>query len=245
VAPNVDRLQQSLSQLLTAVPELHLRRYGLEQESTVDILLVCPIGAAALPIRFRRDGGKYRAGLIWVRQNHEVIPAEPRHVSLLYCRSSADEENDSISGGLPPSPATIKRFVGRLTTIDRIFEWLKSSDEPRTFLYGKGGSGKTTIAYEIAKTLKQQGSRTTIYGGEALDNVVFLSAKQRAVNVIDQSTMDFVGLDFSNEKELYEAILTLSSWSSEPVADLDLNVLKNEIKSLFDLTSSFVRDRRY
>jgi hypothetical protein len=26
--------------------------------------------------------------------------------------------------------------------MDNLFAWLHSSDEPRTFLYGKGGSGK-------------------------------------------------------------------------------------------------------
>jgi hypothetical protein len=138
-------------------------------------------------------------------------------------------DDASLSGGLPPSPATIKRFVGRLSTIDKIFAWLKLSDEPRTFLYGKGGSGKTTIAYEVAKVLKVEGSQFAISGGELLDNVVFISGKQQMLNVMDQSTESFVGLDFSDERELYEAILTLSNWTSETLSDLSLDRLKSEI----------------
>lgn len=243
VSPNLDRLQQSLNQLLTDSPQVACRRYAEGTSDAVDVLLVCPLKPTTLPTRFKRTIGPYKAGTIWVRQNHEVVAAEPRHAGLLYCRHTGDEEtgdNETLSGGLPPSPANIKRFVGRLSTIDRIFGWLKQSDEPRTFLHGKGGSGKTTIAYEIAKTLKLEGSGVRIHGGELLDNVIFVSAKQRTLDVIDQSTKEFVGLDFLNEKELYEAILTLANWSSHPIDDLSLDDLKQEIKNLFDLTSNFI-----
>ena len=233
VSPNVDRLQQALTSSLSNVPELLCKRYDEGTKQAVDVLLVCPNDPTVLPTRFTRNLGNYKAGTIWVRQNHEVIGAEPRHVSVLYCRSNTAtdaNEDQSLEGGLPPSPATIKRFVGRINTIDRIFGWLKLSDEPRTFLYGKGGSGKTTIAYEVAKVLKLEGSKVRIFGGESLDNVIFVSAKQQTLDVMDQSTRQFVGLDFSNEKELYEAVLTLANWSSEPLSELDLGGLKSEIR---------------
>jgi hypothetical protein len=244
VAPNLDRLEQALKQLLTAVPELLCKRYEAGKPGAVDVLLVNPLSAASAPIKFARPLKPYsKPGTIWVRQNHEVVPAEPRHIGILYCRSSADlsvQEDVTISGGLPPSAATVKRFIGRINTIDRLFGWIKSSDEPRMFLYGKGGSGKTTIAYEIAKVLKLEGSRIEIHGHEKLDNVIFVSAKQQMLNVMTQSADAFVGLDFSNEKELYEAILTLANWTSEPLAGLSLDALRAEIKALFDLTSNFI-----
>jgi hypothetical protein len=175
------------------------------------------------------------------------VAAEPRHLAMLYCRdanalpNNSDAEVDNYpSGGLPPSPATIKKFVGRVRTVDQVFRWLRLSDEPRTFLYGKGGSGKTTIAYEVAKTLRLAGGQFQIQSGDILDNVVFVSAKQRSMNVMTQSSSAFVGLDFSNERELYEAILTLGNWSSKPMTDLSLDALKEEIRGLFDLTSNFV-----
>jgi DNA polymerase III delta prime subunit len=243
VAPNVDRLQQALGNLLSEPPQLLCRRYDEGKPGAVDVLLVCPNEHSIAPLRFVRDVGDYKANVIWVRQNHEVVTAEPRHIGMLYCRSVAqvDAADDlSLQGGLPPSPATIKRFVGRLNTIDRIFGWLKRSDEPRTFLYGKGGSGKTTIAYEVAKVLKFEGSHVPMNGGECLDNVVFISAKQQMLDVMDQSTRNFVGLDFSNERELYEAIITLSNWTTEPLNEFNIDQLKNEIRSLFDLTSNLV-----
>jgi hypothetical protein len=103
-------------------------------------------------------------------------------------------------------------------------------------LYGKGGSGKTTIAYEVAKVLKTDGTSIRINGDDVLDNVLFVTAKQQTLNVLTQTPGPFVGLDFSNERELYEAILTLASWTSEPLKELALDKLKSEIKGLFDLT---------
>jgi Schlafen, AlbA_2 len=243
VTPNMDRLQQSLTQILSELPEMACRRYDQSKPTAVDVLLVRSLRSEMLPTRFTKASGKYGAGVIWVRQGHEVIPAEPRHVATLYCRSSedgGDPEIGNLSGGLPPSAATIKRFVGRINTIDKIFRWLKLSDEPRTFLYGKGGSGKTTIAYEVAKVLKYDGSRTKVYGDEMLDHVLFVTAKQQTLDVLKQTPVPFVGLDFSNERELYEALLTLTSWTTEPLADMSLEKLKREITALFDLTSNFI-----
>jgi hypothetical protein len=60
------------------------------------------------------------------------------------------------------------------------------------------------------------------------------------LNVIDQTTRPFIGLDFSDEEQLYEAILMLANWTSEPLGALDLEALKREMKELFDLTSNFI-----
>jgi hypothetical protein len=104
----------------------------------------------------------------------------------------------------------------------------------------KGGSGKTTIAYEIAKVLKSDGSRIKISARDTLDNVIFVTAKKQMLNVMSRTATPFVGLDFTNERELYEAILLLSNWTSEPLKHLTLSDLKLEIKELLDLTSSFI-----
>ncbi len=243
VTPNVDRLLQALMQILSSEPRISCKRYEQGTSNAIDVLIVRPNDPQTLPIRFTKSIGRYQSGIIWVRQGHEVIAAEPRHVAILYCRSRGDidtSDDSSITGGLPPSPSTIKRFVGRLTTIDKIFAWLKLSDEPRTFLFGKGGSGKTTIAYEVAKVLKSEGSRVLIGGQEALDNIVFISAKSRTLDVMSQASKPFVGLDFTNEAELYRSILTLTNWTFNPVDELTLDSLRAEVKALFDLTSNFI-----
>jgi hypothetical protein len=60
------------------------------------------------------------------------------------------------------------------------------------------------------------------------------------LDVISNKTTSFVGLDFTNEKELYEAILTLADWTSNPIDTMELDGLKGEIRELFDLTSNFI-----
>ena len=143
-------------------------------------------GRSSLCAQQTRFGERSFQNIILQRQRSD-LGVQPRHISLLYCRSRQPDgsiENPSIDRGLPPSPATIKRFVGRIATIDNIFRWLKLSDEPRTFLYGKGGSGKTTIAYEVAKSVSAEGANLRIYGDEKLDTVIFVSAKQTTLNVL-------------------------------------------------------------
>jgi hypothetical protein len=104
-----------------------------------------------------------------VRNNHEVVQATPRDYPVLFCRAGnpLDEATAiDVQGSLPPSPTTLKRFVGRLEVMDKLFDWLHSSDEPRNFLFGKGGSGKTSIAYEFAKLLRNSGGELPVFGGE-------------------------------------------------------------------------------
>jgi ABC-type oligopeptide transport system ATPase subunit len=242
--PKLDRLQQALNSNLTFDLELIFRRYDQDTPDAVDVLLVPPLPVNAMPVRFKRAIEKYAANVIWVRQSNEVMMAEPRHVPLLYCRETSTEEASqedlSLSGLLPPSPSTISTFVGRLATIDKIFAWIKQSGEPRNFLYGKGGSGKTTIAYQIAKTLRLYGGAILLDGVDKVDNVVFISAKQTMIDVISGHQTKFTGIDFADERELYEAILTLSNWTSESLSDLDLNSLKGEMRELFDLTANVI-----
>ena len=126
--------------------------------------------------------GKYEAGIIWVRHGHEVTQATPAHFPILFYRATdvnVDVVTAELDGSLPPSPATLKRFIGRIKVIEDLFNWLQNSDEPRTYLYGKGGSGKTTIAYEFATLLKSFGSETTLNGHDKPDAVIFLSAKEK------------------------------------------------------------------
>ena len=244
VTPNLDRFLQALNNLLTGEPSVSLRRYDQGTPDAVDVLLVKPISTASPPLQFKRRLGNYGEGTIWVRQHHEVLAAEPKHVPMLYCRIDPRDAQDDIdfgvSGFLPPSPSTISTFVGRLSTIDKIFAWIKYSDEPRTFLYGKGGSGKTTIAYQVAKVLSLYGKSVYLYGKESIDNIIFVSAKQKMLETLTGREAKFVGLDFTDERSLYEAILTLGNWTVKSLSELTLVQLREEMGQFFDLTANLI-----
>jgi hypothetical protein len=108
------------------------------------------------PYKFLKPLGKYPADTIWIRNGHEVLGASPTNFPMLFCRH--DSPTSALDGSLPPSPATIKRFIGRIKVMEDLFDWLQNSDEPRVYLYGKGGSGKSTIAFEFAQLLRTFGS---------------------------------------------------------------------------------------
>ncbi len=242
VIPNLDRFLQSFKNLTGESFDHDFKRYESEKVGAFEIMLVSPLKQQRLPIKFLTDGRYYPADVIWVRQGHEVVAAAPRHIAQLYCRSVGDTEgeNAEIDGSLPPSPATIRRFIGRISTINQVFEWLKLSDQPRMFLFGKGGSGKSTIAFQIAKVLKESGSGFLIEGDTPLETVIFLSAKEKELNTDTLSQRDFAYNDFRDERSLYEGILTEGGTVLESFEGASLDQIKKEIVQLFNRTSCFI-----
>jgi hypothetical protein len=88
--------------------------------------------------------------------------------------------------------------------------------------------------------LRLYGRSILLSGVERIDNVVFVAAKQVAINTISGQQSDYHGVDFTNERELYEAILTLSNWTVRSLTDCDLTSLKSEMRELFDMTSNLI-----
>lgn len=162
ISANIERLNGLLRTHVDQKIVCVHRRYELDQFGPVDILLVPPKGASDRPARLKSAIGRYEPGTIWIRRSHEVLEAGPQDLTLLYgAESRSSDVADSggaLLGYLPPRPATLKHFVGRMRQMDSLFDWLLRSDEPRMFLFGRGGSGKTTIAYEFANFVRSYGS---------------------------------------------------------------------------------------
>jgi len=138
VSPNFDKLQLALQQLTQADIRLRLSIYAQGTPSEAIALFVYPRAPDARPLRFTRSIGTYQLGILWVRRGHQVLRAEPRDYPILFCRAqrSFDQMTDpEIFGSLPAAPTTVKRFVGRTAVLDRLFQWLQTSDEPRTFVW--------------------------------------------------------------------------------------------------------------
>jgi hypothetical protein len=177
-----------------------------------------------------------------MRSGHEVVQATPTHYPVLFCRAGnpLDEANaQDVQGSLPPSPTTLKRFVGRLEVMDKLFSWLHSSDEPRTFLFGKGGSGKTSIAYEFAKLIRNSGGELPIYGGRTIDTVIFLSAKEKELVTASSHIEEISDPDFTDEISLHRKILQYGRWMLDEaeIDNLTPVQLKVEIKNFFDIST--------
>lgn len=240
---NLDRFNQALRQLLGSLPPLVLRSYMSETSGDVDVLLVRPRPDGITPYRFNKTIGKYQSGVIWTRVGHEARIAEPSQYPVLFCRARLPAEATEVSpldGSIPPSPATLKqRFVGRTEVLDQLFHWLEASDEPRTYLHGKGGSGKTTIAYEFARLIKENGGSLNLYGANKLDAVVFITAKETSLAVSEGKIVQNENRDFRNEQELLKSILLYGGWTRDDgyLQSLSLEALRSEARAYLDINS--------
>ena len=242
VIVNVDKLKLAFHQLTGSSPDVQVKSYSRTSDDEVVALFVRPRPVTSKPFRFLTSIASYPAGAIWVRSGHEVVQAAPQHYPVLFCRAGnplGDITIQDVQGSLPPSPTTLRRFVGRLEVMDRLFEWLHSSDEPRTFLYGKGGSGKTSIAYEFAKLLRNSGGELPVYGGRIIDTVIFLSAKEKSLITASSRIADVSDPDFTDEISLHRKIIEYGRWilDESEIAQMSAGDLKAEIKSFFDVST--------
>lgn len=243
---NLDKFSSAIRQLLGCMPTFLLQSYSSIKTGAVTVLMVSRRPDGTAPYRFQKTIGKYKANTIWCRVGHEVRVADPTQFPILFCRAQlmfevSDER--ALDGSIPPSPATLKqKFVGRTEVLDQLFHWLEASDEPRTYLHGKGGSGKTTIAYEFARLIKENGGNLRIFGNDFLDVVIFVSAKEKSLHVADSKIIEYENKDFSNERELLEAILYFGGWTRDYnyLKTISIDKLRTELKDFFDITSVLI-----
>ncbi|MGO8600901.1 ATP-binding protein [Rhizobium ruizarguesonis] len=211
---NIEAFNRVLSDISGNQIECSLRRYALKEGADalpIQVVLV-PARRAQRPARLKRPLFKYAQGALWVRDRHEVLTAEPRHLPLLYGdRSSFFSRNEvgsvSVHRSLPPSPSTMDEFVGRFGLLHDLWDWLVFSNHVRMYLHGPGGSGKSTLAYEFATAVAHSPYRITLPKGNMLDYVLFLSAKETALDPFQQKENNFTQRDFATAEEKVRQIL--------------------------------------
>lgn len=239
---NLDKLCNALSDYLTDPPDVSLKKYDLKEVGIVDCLLVSPRNEKIRPIRFSRET-KYKDA-IWVRDGNNVVKAETKHIPILYCRNRQEmrEAASYIPGSVPPSPRTLSRFIGRFDALDYLFTWLSSSDDPIVYLYGKGGSGKTTIAHEFCLSVKRFGDKLKLIDNEPLDLVIFLSAKEKTFDTAARGETVDSDADFFDETTLYIKLLEYSGIYIEDdnLSGRNLDDLRGMLREFFDSFSCLV-----
>lgn len=233
--PNIDKLIQSFKQLTGAEFDYDFICYPDSGKiGAVDALLVRPRPKESKPIAFKKDIAGYEKGRIWVRDGNEVVQAQPRHFASLFVSG----DNDGVEGLIPPSTAQIKRFIGRVEAMAELFDWTHNSDEPRTYLYGKGGSGKTTIAREFAKLVKSAGKGLQIECADPVDIVLFLSAKEKELSSPNAEVFDISDPDFHDELSLLSQLVKLSGGEVD-IGDGEVADLKDYRKTFQEYLDHF------
>lgn len=237
VRVNIERFNTRLREVLVAPVECRHRAYDMSA-GAIDVILVPkrPVGTPLSKLASPEGTQKPR---VWIRSGHEVLELKSSDIPFAfgpredYGLQELAAAPRSPKASLPPTPATIKEFVGRIDVLDRLFTWFNVDDDPRCFLYGRGGSGKSTIAFEFAKLVAAGAGYALFSNDNGLDRVVFLSAKENYFNPYAGRTENFRGTDFSTAEEMYRAILTLSDWAERDIGSLDESALREAISDLF------------
>lgn len=128
--------------------------------------------------------------------------------------SQANPWGSRLSGYLPPSDEIVEEFVGRPTQLDDLSRWL-ASDSPQLLVWGYGGAGKSALAFEFAREMRDAAPTD-------LNGVCWISAKRT----------EYVGgaarpkrADFVDRKTVVSAIYSAvyeSDLSGEELSERDL-----------------------
>ena len=94
-------------------------------------------------------------------------------VDLAAALQATDEAPRAPESFLPPSDEIGGTFVGRDAELARLWAWIKDSDARRWLLMGPGGRGKTAIAYEFARQVREASPA-------GVELIIWLSAKSRS-----------------------------------------------------------------
>ncbi len=243
---NIERLNTRLREIFDESIDCKLRQVETSRAEKVDLLLVPKRPVNVPPIVPKKAIGDYSAQTLWFRCGHEVLEAQSKDIPFVFGprhESENEETSNSIylPANLPPNPATIKTFVGRVSVLRDLLYWLAREDEPRKFLYGPGGSGKSTIAFEFARILQSLGRDLCTRGSNAFHQIVYLSAKELRLNPTSGNQEKFLENDFQDFQGLCQALLKHCTYTtSENIYDWPLEKLKEGVSELLNTSSIFL-----
>ncbi|MFD2738960.1 helix-turn-helix domain-containing protein [Sulfitobacter aestuarii] len=245
---NIERLNTRLRELSGQsinVRHLHLEDEDEERDdsTSVDLLVVPKRPTSQPPIVLLSKIDKYPEGTLWLRRGHEVLEAGSGETSFLFGPRNIDQSEsfERIEGYLPSRPSRVNKFVGRIDVLSKLLSWISSEDEPRKFLWGRGGCGKSTVAFEFASLVRAHGKSLQTADGNIFDRVIYLTAKEKELNTTAVKIQDTEFRDFSNFDELLKAILIASDYSEEEdYSPLSREELTARVKELFTYESILI-----
>ena len=239
VIPNPDKFINAVKTKIEYPPEIEFRCFHF-MEMDLPTVVIFPKRQHELPSRLQTS----KNGLWYIREGYEKVEAKSSKIPALFCRKQvrhSDVSDEIYESYIPSSPGTLPKFVRRFSIMEKVFDWLHNDRNPRCFLYGRGGSGKTTIAYEIARHISEENiviSESNCHGFEV---VIFVSAKRTELNVYDLKAQNFLQQDFEDTDSFLRCILTCSSWYIEDdISDKSTDELLEKIEELFNEISVFI-----
>ena len=213
--------------------------------TSIDLLVIPqrnPAEAPAALIKPLKKGQNktYPIGTIWIRRGPEVHIADSSQIPFLFGPRNyeGDIKDNQIERYLPGKPNKIEKFVGRVSLITQLMNWITQEDEARKFLWGRGGCGKTTLAYEFASIFSENGKLIPTNTGQFFDRVIFVSAKEKKLNTESGQITETYNKEFSTLDELLSIIAQLCHYSQDlDYEKLERTELEKIVKEIFDFES--------
>lgn len=238
---DIESFNRVLSDVTSARFECRFREYLVPgSDAVVQVVLVPRRPAASPPICLTRQIGSYESGTLWIRDRHEVLVAQTHHLPILYSRRDdyfVEFRNGEIPvhRSLPSSPSTIKEFVGRCELMSKLWDWFIFGRQPRLYLHGPGGSGKSTMAYEFAKTIVDAAPNISVGNGQGIDYVIYLSGKETEFNVLSGKQQTYALRDFQNVDTQFRQILYHAGMlDRKDLLNIDSSSVEELLRDLFD-----------
>ena len=140
-------------------------------------------------VSHRRQRHMLRRGdlLRFVRNAQLLLKAFGSPAALAFDSIAANLEQDGspwgneLGGTLPPAIEIVSEFVGRDAEMRELSTWLTRDDDHHMVIWGYGGSGKSALAYQFARAVRDSAP-------SSLQAVVWLSAKVR--EFVESETRD-------------------------------------------------------
>lgn len=243
IKTNPDRFINAINSQIFNPPKIEVRVFDFHG-NPLPIAVIYPRMEYEIPSKVSSKIGGSQNYIWYIRDGHEKVEADSKKIPLLFCRPQvrSDKQNSIIlDHSIPNSAATLPKFVKRFEILEKIFEWLHDDRQPRSFLYGRGGSGKTTIAYEVARQLADNNLLFSNNNVNYFDIVIFISAKKVELDVYESKTISFAGTDFTDTSSLYKAIIICSGWySDDDYNHKNDDELLSLIEDMFDTLSFFI-----
>jgi tetratricopeptide (TPR) repeat protein len=115
-------------------------------------------------------------------------------------------DHHGLESDLPPAELIVRRLVGRQAELEELDRWLRDDEQNRWLLAGAGGRGKSAIAYEFARRVKEEAPNPLTF-------VLWMSAKKRSL--IDGHIATNPSPDIADLPSALDRVLDALGWLTE------------------------------
>ncbi|MCC6329471.1 MAG: hypothetical protein IT174_13230 [Acidobacteria bacterium] len=147
----------------------------------------------------------------------------------MYKGGSVKETVNPLEAELPARESVVMDFIGRDLEIGQLREWFSDPMMRRWALAGKGGLGKSALAYKFALDVVEKAP-------PPFQTVIWLSAKKK--RFVEGKSVDISTPDFSDLESALDLLLAHFGWLE--AMDQAINAKQRQVLELLDQFPAFI-----